>query len=122
MEFCIKGEVAAKKNENRFNRTTGRVFKSDRFRSWHTMAMWELERQTKPRSPVADAVKVSVTFYHGDKRRRDGDNGLSAIMDLLVDARILADDCWTIAREIKVSNVYDKGNPRAIVTIERINE
>lgn len=120
MFFSITGEVSSKKNENRFNRATGRVFKSERFRSWHSSAMVQLSLQTKPQQPICDPVKVSVIFYHGDQRRRDGDNGLSAIMDLLVDAKVLADDCWKIAREISVINDVMPRNPRTEIYIERI--
>lgn len=118
MKFSLKGEVSAKKNENRYNTSTGRVFKSDRFRSWHMNAMYQLLTQDKPVKPVSSPVSVKVSFVHGDNRRRDGDNGLSAIMDLLVDARILADDCWRIVRDISVSNGYEKDNPHTEITIE----
>ena len=120
MIYTISGEVSSKKNENRFNRTTGMVFKSDRFRSWHQSAMLQLMCQDRPSSPIAERVKVSVVFFHGDNRRRDGDNGLSAIMDLLVDAHILADDRWNIVKEISVSNYLDKGNPHTTISIEDI--
>lgn len=118
--YSLSGEVSAKKNENRFNTSTGRVFKSDRFRSWHMNAMYQLLTQEKPRNPISSPVSVKVSFSHGDNRRRDGDNGLSAIMDLLVDARILKDDCWSIVREISVTNGFDKGNPHTEISIEVI--
>lgn len=120
MFYSIQGEVSSKKNENRFNRSTGRVFKSDRFRRWHSSAMVQLWRQGKPQKPLAEPLKVSVTFFHGDNRRRDGDNGLSAIMDLLVDAKILADDCWKIVKEISVKNEIDKGNPHTNIFISEL--
>lgn len=120
MFFSITGEVSSKKNENRFNKSTGRVFKSDRFRSWHSSAMLQLKTQEKPPQPIEGSVKVSVTFYHGDLRRRDGDNGLSAIMDLLVDAKILADDNWGIVKEISVRNLFYPKHPHTNVLIEDI--
>ena len=118
--YSITGEVSSKKNENKFNRVTGRVFKSERFRSWHSSAMLQIARQRKPLQPIEDPVKVSVVFAHGDNRRRDGDNGLSAIMDLLVDAKVLADDCWKIVKEISVLNTIAPKQPKTEIYIERI--
>lgn len=117
-EFHLSGEVSPKKNENRFNRTTGRVFKSDRFRSWHINAMYQLLTQKKPVKPISSPVCVKVVFTHGDNRRRDGDNGLSAIMDLLVDSNVLADDCWKIVKEISVKNEIESGNPHTHILVE----
>ena len=115
--FTIPGEVSGKKNENMFSMRTGRVFKSDRFRSWHSMAYMHMRAQARPERPIETPVNVDVAFVHGDNRRRDGDNGLSAIMDLLVDTKILADDRWSIVRNIRVSNDYEKGKPSCRIRI-----
>jgi len=120
MFYSIRGEVSSKKNENRFCQRTGHVFKSERFKRWHSSAIIQIRQQIRPKEPISEPVRVSVTFYHGDNHRRDGDNGLSAIMDLLVDAKILADDCWRIVREISVINAIDPKNPHTNILIEDI--
>lgn len=86
------------------------------------MTMRELAGQEKPKEPIASPVAVVLAFYHGDLRRRDSDNGTSSIMDLLVDAGILADDNWQIVRQIAVFNYYDKGAPRCRVSICPLKE
>ena len=118
ISYTIQGKVSSKKNENKFNRLTGRTYKTERFRSWHSSAMWQMRAQPRPKSPISHPVKVSVTFYHGDLRRKDGDNGLSAVMDLLVDAKVLSDDKWIIVRKLEVENVLDRKNPHTDITIE----
>lgn len=82
--------------------------------------MVQVWRQGKPPEPISCPVRVRVSFHHGDNRRRDGDNGLSAIMDLLVDARILKDDCWRIVNEINVTNDCSPGNPWTEIQIDEV--
>lgn len=69
------------------------------------------------RIPKDKQVKLTITFYHGDKKRRDSDNQLSSILDLLVDAGILADDNWQIIPQKEIFDVFDKDNARAVISI-----
>lgn len=41
-----------------------------------------------------------LEFTHGDRVRRDSDNGVSSILDLLVDCGILPDDNWMVVSKI----------------------
>ena len=47
-------------------------------------------------------VSITLTFYHGDQVRRDSDNQAASIMDLLQDAKVLADDRWQIVRILTI--------------------
>ena len=69
---------------------------------------------------IEDPVSVTLTFYHGTLVRRDSDNQAASIMDLLQDAKVLADDRWQIVRILNIYNHFDKGNPRCLIEINRL--
>lgn len=90
--FTIQGETVPQKNSQNFFR--GRVVKSARFTAWRDSALRQLREQGVPAEPL-ECAKIWVRFVHSDMRRRDGDNQLSSVQDLLVKAGVIADDCWT---------------------------
>ena len=114
--FELDGETPAKKN-SRITLPNGRTIPSKKFQDWHKASMVQLSLQRKPIKPIDVPVAITLSFYHGDLRRRDSDNGTSSIMDLLVDAKILSDDNWQIVRQIDVFNYYEKNRARCRVTI-----
>lgn len=120
MDLILHGEVPSKKN-SRINTGSGRSFPSRRYTSWHDMAVIEIRRQWSCWR-IDIPCKLSLEFVHGDLRRRDSDNGLSSVLDTLVDAGVLEDDSWAIVREIRVSNRYEKNNPHCIVRIKEYKE
>ena len=69
---------------------------------------------------IEEPVSVTLTFYHGNMVRRDSDNQAASIMDLLQDAKVLADDRWQIVRILNIYNHYDKGNARCLIEINRL--
>lgn len=62
--------------------------------------------------------KIYVEFYHdSEKRKRDADNGLNSVYDLLVDCGIIQDDKWQVIPRGLFDNFYDKLQPRAEIYI-----
>ena len=115
IEITIPGEVPSKKN-SRINTKSGRSFPSKLYTQWHDLAMFHSITQAKGKmAPVP--CRISVTFTHGDLRRRDCDNGISSVLDMLVDAGILCDDDWNHVSEIHASARFEKGNPYCDITI-----
>ena len=117
MIYTIHSETPAKKN-SRITLRNGKTIPSAKYRQWHSFAMSELLLQ-KDRfaKPIDCPVKIKVHFVHGDLRRRDSDNGLSSILDLLQDCSILLDDRWEIVQEVEIKNSYSKNNPVAEIEI-----
>lgn len=62
-------------------------------------------------------VSVIVGISFGDKRKRDLDNALTSVMDLLKDSGLIADDDWIRVCRV-VSEVLDIREHYAIVTID----
>ena len=104
--FRLNGEVPAKKN-SRIVLKNGKNIPSAKYQKWHeenlAVVFCQAVRQ-RLREPLSCPVSVCVEFCHKDNHRRDGDNGLSSILDLLVDAAVLKDDCWQIVRNVIVEN------------------
>ena len=76
-------------------------------------------RQTKP----VKRCKISVEVYQPTAQRRDLDNQLTAILDALVKAEVIADDSFKCVIEEKVRfGGIDKNEPRAIVIITEVKD
>ena len=125
--FIITGETPAKKN-SRFVLKGGRNIPSGRYRKWHTAAMIEINSQLQllkkeeAAMPIEREIRIKMTFWHGDNRRRDSDNGASSILDLLTDCKVIKDDKWQIVRLLEIRNFYEKNNPRCLVEIDAYDE
>lgn len=72
------------------------------------------------KSPINTPVIITINFTHGTLRRRDSDNAVSSILDLLVDNRIIPDDNWLIVREINVFNEYQRNNAMCQIEIKEL--
>lgn len=120
MRFEIAGETPAKKNSRVTNTNTGRTFPNPKYTKWHDMAQLQVYDQKRRYDclPVTEACRLSITFVHGDLRRRDSDNAATSILDLLKDCGVLHDDNWQVVRELHVYNAFDKKKPCAYVEIE----
>lgn len=131
LRFQIIGETPGKKNSKIWTKS-GKLIPSAKHQKWHTDAMLQLTGQVsrleKDEWPygaghpdgIEDPVSVTLTFYHGDQVRRDSDNQAASIMDLLQDAKVLADDRWQIVRILNIYNHFDKGNARCLIEINRL--
>ena len=117
--FKHDGEVPAKKN-SRVVLKNGKNIPSKNYQEWHKVAYASLFCQRikqKIKKPVSSPVSLCIKFIHGDRRRRDSDNGLSSILDTLVDAGILEDDKWEIVRNVILENEYKENAPGVQITI-----
>lgn len=116
MIIHIPLETPSKKNSRVVDRRTGRTFPNKRYTEWHKAASLYV-RQQNAHPLDGGPFALYLEFTHGDRVRRDSDNGVSSILDLLVDCGILPDDNWMVVSKINVSNLYDKGNPGVSISI-----
>ena len=121
LRFQILGETPGKKNSKIWTRS-GKLIPSAKHQKWHQDAMLQLQSQIAIAKPetIDWPVSITLTFYHGDQVRRDSDNQAASIMDLLQDAKVLADDRWQIVRILNIYNHFDKGNARCLIEINRL--
>ena len=126
LRLTITGETPAKKN-SRVVLRGGRNIPGARYRKWHAQAAREIESQLlltgsgEAEFPIESEVRIKLTFWHGDNRRRDSDNGASSVLDLLTDCGVIRDDKWQIVRILETRNFLDKGNPRCVIEIDAYN-
>lgn len=127
MTLTLHSETPAKKN-SRITLPDGRTIPSKKYRQWHGGAKSEIELQMmckrgeQLKTPIDYPICITISFTHGDLKRRDSDNGVSSILDLLQDSGILSDDNWQIVREISVRNRYEKNEAGAVIEIEPLKE
>lgn len=124
-KYIISLPPITKKNSQQIltNHRTGKPFiaPSRQYKKYEQAAMWYLT--PKPKAPLAGRYNIRLLFYMPTRRKVDKTNLESAIMDVLVDAKILADDNRNIVAATDGTRVYyDKGNPRTEIYIEDFTE
>lgn len=103
MTITLPGRVPSKKNSKRVfcQGARPRVLPSEAYVAWHEEMMLRLHRH-RPKTP-ATSVSVAITFFAENRRRFDLTNAAESVMDLLVDAGILADDSWAVVPQVHLS-------------------
>lgn len=118
MRLTILGRVPSKKNSKRPFIRNGRImlFPSKDYVAWHKDALKQVTRGQK--MPQDASYAVDVTIYPPDRIKGDLTNKAESILDLLVDAGVIADDNWFVVHNVKLSfGGVDKERPRAEVVI-----
>ncbi|RMH08446.1 MAG: RusA family crossover junction endodeoxyribonuclease [Aquificota bacterium] len=77
---------------NRYvRRKGGKVFKPPRVKNWEVRALWELMNQHSG-EPLEGKLSVYVELTLPNHRRRDIDNMLKSLWDILEKARVIKND------------------------------
>jgi Holliday junction resolvase RusA-like endonuclease len=111
LTFLLYGTVPSKKN-SRINTRSGRSFPSERYSAWHKQVI-----RTLPAVTVEGPVCINMAFALDSLRSRDLTNMAESVMDLLVDAGILADDNWKVCPEITLTGRLDRIAPGVAISI-----
>lgn len=121
MKLTLYGDPRTKKNSARILRSgSGRLFvaPSAAFEAYQKSCLWKIKR---PHSPISARVNVRCVYYMKTARRVDLANLIEATTDILVKAKVLADDNSQIVAAHDGSRVeHDKKNPRAEIWIEEM--
>lgn len=124
LRFVIPGRPITKKNSQRIvrNKKTGAYvpIPSEQYEAYEEKAKWYLRYHGEP---INYRVNVKCLYYMPTRGKVDLTNLLEATDDILVDAKILADDSFKIVYSHDGSRVlYDKENPRVEIEIEEAQE
>lgn len=122
MKLTLYGDPRTKKNSARIlkSRSGGRfVAPSKAYVDYETDCLRQIRR---PHSPISDRVNVRCVYYMATRRKVDLANLIEATCDILVKAKVLADDNSQIVAAHDGSRVeHDKKNPRAEIWIEEMD-
>lgn len=115
----IQAPIPSKKN-NRVVLKNGVNIPSKEFRLWYRRHIGQFKDIQRKHKTFSCPVSVSLGISFGDRRRRDLDNALTSVMDLIKDSGLIIDDDWVhVTRES--CEVLDTREHYAIVTIAPCN-
>ena len=121
MKIILYGDPRTKKNSARILKAHANrriVAPSEAFMQYQEKCLWQIKR---PYNPITARVNVRCVYYMATRRKVDLANLIEATTDILVKARVLADDNSQIVAAHDGSRVdYDKKNPRAEIWIEEM--
>jgi Holliday junction resolvase RusA-like endonuclease len=116
----IQGSIPSKKNGKlMICRPYPRLISKPEYQRWKNYQILCLKRYRLDK-PI-EKCEIEFKYWAKDKRRTDGDNKDTTILDLLVDCEIIKDDSWFCIRK-RVSELIDidKENPRVEILIKVI--
>lgn len=119
-KLIIPLATPSKKNSKIFNKKTNRMFCSKNYQEWHKAASLFINANLKRKD--IDCCFIVMIFTHGDRRRRDSDNGVNSIFDTLVDVKTLIDDSWQNIPTHTVINFFNEKNPSCEIRIYSLDE
>ena len=123
LKIVLSGGIPSKKNNRRWVGRGSRKFlvPSANYEIWHSNQMRELIKY-RIKSPIVKCT-MTIDIAFPNNIRADLSNKAESVMDLLVDAGILKDDCHQIVSSLNLKSLgADKENPRAVIIIEYEND
>lgn len=121
----LSGVIPSKKNSRVCASRNGRIINipSASYTDWHAknLSLIVYQEQGKPRA-MRTPCEMELVVRYPDRRRRDLDNALSSVLDLLVDAGVLPDDNWTSVERISVRGELARNGepPSAFVELKAL--
>lgn len=118
MKITIIGSVPPKKNARQLFVRNGRIVNvpSKRHTEWEQSALVQLKTSVK--GQAEGKVTIAYQFFVKDNRRRDLDNMIASVNDVLVKAGLLEDDDWQHLAIGGADAEIDKKNPRVTIWLD----
>jgi Holliday junction resolvase RusA-like endonuclease len=116
-KITILGSCPSKKNSRQLFVRGGRIVNipSKIHLEWETQAMFQLKKAERHNYPIT----IDYKFYFKDNRKRDLDNAIASVNDILVKAEVIKDDCWQILAIGSATADIDRINPRVELQIKK---
>ncbi|MDQ7038490.1 MAG: RusA family crossover junction endodeoxyribonuclease [Aquificota bacterium] len=84
-------QIPVPKTNRYIRRKGGKVFKPPRVKNWEVRALWEIRQQYRG-DPIEDKVSIDITLTLPNRRKRDIDNMLKSLWDVLEKAGVIKND------------------------------
>lgn len=123
MKIILKWRIPSKKNSKQLLQRWWRtmIVSSANYLKWENEQLNYLDTQFLTKINPLWPYRIECIFYMIDKRKTDLSNKFESVADLLVKAKILADDNYEIIPEIILKYWwYDKLNSRVEILINKL--
>ncbi len=84
-------QIPVPKTNRYIRRRGGKVFKPPRVRNWEARALWEIKQQYSGK-PIEHKVSIDIILTLPNHRKRDIDNMLKSLWDVLEKAGVIKND------------------------------
>ncbi len=112
-------QIPVPKTNRYIRRKGGKVFKPARVRNWEVRALWEIKQQYSGK-PIDKKVSVDITLILPNHRKRDIDNMLKSLWDVLEKGGVLKND--NLIYEVRTVKKIEKGNQGVIIKIKEFSQ
>ena len=114
MQFKLEGTIVPKARPRFAN---GHSYLPDRYRKWKNQAAIALREQNSYSQPLV-MCRITIIFLGSHNRNADLDNLAGAVLDALVDAKVIEDDRLSVVRELTTKFPGTKGKKETTIEIE----
>lgn len=118
--YTIKLPCPVSANQRLIKSKNGILINSSKYRDWHNLALFQIKNQFSKIETLQGRIKLSVEVHFKDKRRRDIDNIIKGLQDVLTDAEFFVDDCQIDELFVKRAEIDTDKKGYVIVFIEEI--
>lgn len=115
--LTILGQVPAKKNSRKPFVRAGRMmnFPNPSYMKWEKAALLQIRGRDTP----LENITIDYVFFCGDMRKRDLDNMIASVNDMLVKKGVIAGDHWQTLQLGSAKGILDRNNPRVKIAINK---
>lgn len=118
--YTIKLPCPVSANQRLIKSKNGILINSSKYRDWHNLALFQIKNQFSKIETLQGRIKLSIEVHFRDKRRRDIDNIVKGLQDVLTDAKFFIDDCQIDELFVKRAEIDTDKKGYVIVFIEEI--
>lgn len=118
--YTIKLPCPVSANQRLIKSKTGILINSAKYRDWHYLALFQIKNQLPKIETLQGHIKLSVEVHFKDHRRRDLDNIVKGLQDVLTEAKIFIDDCQIDELFVKRAEIDKDKKGYVIVLIDEI--
>jgi len=112
----VLSKLPVPKSNRYIRRKSGKVFKPPRVTNWEVRAVWELKQQYTEK-PIDYEISVDITLILPNKRKRDIDNMLKSLWDVMEKAGVIKND--NLIYEVHTIKRIEKGKEGVIIKIKK---
>lgn len=120
--YTIKLSCPVSANQRLIKSKTGILINSAKYRDWHNLALFQIKNQLPKIETLTGRIKLSVEVHFKDHRRRDLDNIVKGLQDVLTESKIFIDDCQIDELFVKRAEIDKDKKGYVIVLIDEIEK